>query len=264
MRTPPVETDTRDDLDTPATALQAKARQAYAQQSRRAKEDQWIVEYLPLVRHVVQKVTAHLRRPRDDDDLISAGTVGLVKAARAYDVSKHATFKTYAYIRVRGAVIDELRNRSLASTATHRLVRQIRLAYETHLAAAAQPPTDEQLAARVGISLPKYYGALEDARRQHFLSIHGLSDEEPALGNLLPADTTPSPEGEAQRHEMVDRLTLALQELPKRDRKILILYYEQDLTMKEVAQVLDITESRVSQVHASALFKLSMKLRSAP
>jgi RNA polymerase sigma factor for flagellar operon FliA len=258
-------TDTQEPVDTPPhKALRAKASRAYAQQSRRTIEDQWIVDHLPLVRHVVQKVVGTLGRARDEDDLISAGTVGLVKAARAYDASKHAEFKTYAYIRIRGAVIDELRNRSWVSANVHRLVRKIRRAYERLLAAHGRVPTDEQLAAQAGVPLDKYYRTLEEARCQHFLSIHGLSDDGPSLGCLVPADTTPTPESEAQRREMVDRLTRAIHELPERERKLLILYYDRDLTMKEVAEVLEITESRVSQVHASALMKLSLRLRSAP
>ena len=236
----------------PAGNLQAKAQEAYGQQSRQAVEDQLIVDHLPLVRHIVQKVVGNLRSRPDADDLISAGTVGLVRAARAYDPSKHTEFKTYAYIRVRGAVIDELRSQSFSSPSIRRRIHSIREAHRGLLAETGQPPTDQDLADRAGLSLQTYYQTVEEARRQHFLSIHGLSDDQPALANLLPADTT-SPDTEAARRELLRRLTQAIQELPERD-----------LTMKEVAAVLDVTESRISQVHASALFKLSMKLRNEP
>jgi RNA polymerase sigma factor for flagellar operon FliA len=219
-----------------------------------------IVEYLPLVRHIVQKVTASIGRHADTEDLISAGTVGLVRAARAYRPDKHADFKTYAYIRVRGAVIDELRSRSFASTGVHRQIRRIREAYQALMAETGQPPPDEDLADRAGLSLRGYYRVVEEARRQHFLSIHGLDEEKPCLANLIPADTT-SPEHQAEQREIVRRLTDAIQELPDRDRHVIILYYQRDLTMKEVAEALGVTESRVSQVHASALLRLSMRLK---
>jgi RNA polymerase sigma factor for flagellar operon FliA len=244
----------------PAANLQAKAREAYGRQSRQAVEDQLIIDHLPLVRHIVQKVVGNLGRRPDADDLISAGTIGLVRAARAYDPSRHTEFKTYAYIRVRGAVIDELRSQSFSSPSIRQRIRSIREAHRRHAVETGQPPTDQDLADRAGLSLRMYYQTVEEARRQHFLSIHGLSDDQPALANLLPADTT-SPETEASKRELLRQLTQAVQELPERDRKVVLLYYERDLTMKEVAAVLDITESRVSQVHASALFKLSMKLR---
>jgi len=242
------------------TPLQNKAQVAYAKQSRQAIEDQLIVDHLPLVRHIVQKVVGNLGRRMDTDDLISAGTVGLVRAARAYDPSRHNNFNTYAYIRVRGAVIDELRSQSFTSSSTRQQIRRVREAHQQFVAQAGRPPTDAELADTAGLPLQTYYRTVENARRQHFLSIHGLSEDQPALANLLPSDTT-SPDTQAEKSELLRRLTRAIQELPERDRKILLLYYERDLTMKEVGEVLEVTESRVSQVHASALFKLSAKLR---
>lgn len=254
---------TEDSVQTdPPPALRAKASEAYREQSRTAMEDELIVQYLPLVRHIVERVASGLGRRIDREELVSAGTLGLVRAARAYDTSKHAEFKTYAYIRIRGAVIDELRNLSFVSPSIHRLVRRIRRAHEAFVVDVGRPPSDEELAERAEIGIEKFYRTMEQARSQHFLSIHGLSEDQPALGNLIPADQTPSPESEAQRREQLARLTQAVKELPERDRKVILLYYERDLTMKEAAQVLGVTESRISQMHASALFKLSMKMRS--
>jgi RNA polymerase sigma factor for flagellar operon FliA len=246
----------------PARTLQAKATEAYAKESRTAREEEWILGHLPLVRHIVQRITANLTRNIDVDELISAGTLGLVKAAKAYDSSKHAEFKTYAYIRIRGAIIDELRGRSFAPPTVHRTIRMVREAYQAFVAEAGRPPEDQELADRAGLPIEKLYQSLEDARRQHFLSIHGLSEDQPALDSLLAADESESPEPEAERRELLERLTRAIQEMPERDRTLILLYYERDLTMKEVAEVLGITESRVSQMHAAALFRLSMKLRS--
>jgi len=246
--------------DAPVAKAQSQAQAAYAEESAKARQDQRIIDYLPLVRHIVGKVTANLRQRVDTEDLISAGTVGLVRAARAYKPDKHAEFKTYAYIRVRGAVIDELRSRSFASTGVHRQVRKIREAYQGLLAETGHVPDDAQIAARAGLSLRAYYRTVEEARRQHFLSIHGMDEDGPCLANLIPAESA-SPEHQAQKREMIRRLTCAIQELPDRDRHVILLYYQRDLTMKEVAETLGVTESRVSQVHAGALFRLSMKLQ---
>ena len=127
--------------------------------------------------------------------------------------------------------------------------------------AVEQSAVDAELAAEVGISEAQLYRTLQEARRTHFLSIHGLTDDQPTLGTLVPTSQDPSPDVAAERKEMSRRLAGAIKELPKRDRMILLLYYDRDLTMKETARVLGITESRVSQLHASALFKLSMELR---
>jgi RNA polymerase sigma factor for flagellar operon FliA len=245
------------------SALRARASKAYANQSREAVEERWILDHLPLVRHIVQKIASQVAKREDIEDLISAGTLGLVKAARSFDPTREAEFKTYAYIRIRGAVIDELRHRSFVPTAVHKQIRLVKNAYQQWISEHGVAPTDEQLAAAVNKPLDQLYKVLEEARKQHFLSIHGLTDESPELEAMLPADNDHCPQEEAERRETLGRLSQAIMDLPKRDRIILILYYERDLTMKETAQVLGITESRVSQLHASAMFKLSMKLKSA-
>jgi len=245
----------------PTKVLQAKATEAYATQSRETREREWVLANLALVHHVVQKIATNLPRKVEYDDLVSAGTLGLVKAARAYDPGRHAEFSTYAYIRIRGAIFDELRGRTFATPGLNRTIRKVREAHSAFLAAHGRPPEDEELAAHLGIAPARLYQVLEDARRQHFLSIHGLAEDRPALGSLLAADEDDSPEPRAERQELLARLTEAIQELSERDRDLVVLYYERDLTMKEVAQVLGVTESRVSQMHAAALFRLSMKLR---
>ncbi|MFP4141126.1 MAG: sigma-70 family RNA polymerase sigma factor [Planctomycetota bacterium] len=244
------------------STLRARASAAYANQSREAVEERWILDHLPLVRHIVQKIASQVAKREDIEDLISAGTLGLVKAARSFDPTREAEFKTYAYIRIRGSVIDELRRRSFVPTAVHKQIRTVKQAYQQWLSEHGAPPTDEQLAALLNIPIEQLYKVLEEARKQHFLSIHGLTDESPELDALVPADNDHCPQEEAQHNETLGRLSKAIMELPKRDRIILILYYERDLTMKETAAVLEITESRVSQLHASAMFKLSMKLKS--
>lgn len=246
----------------PERMLQARASQAYATQSRQVMEEELILGHLPLVRHIVSKVTDIQPGRIDVDDLISAGTLGLVRAARAYDTSRNAEFKTYAYIRVRGAVIDEMRSRSFTPSAKFSQLRRIQSAHQKLATEFGRPPSDSELAAEVGISTDQLYRMLQEVRRMHFLSIHGLVTEgESSLGSLIPPDKTPAPDVQAERREMAQKLSEAIKELPERDRMILLLYYDKDLTMKETAQVLDITESRVSQLHASALFKLSMKLK---
>ncbi len=248
-------------VDLPSPALQARASAAYAAQSRSALEEKWILDHLPLVRHVVGKILGQVGRNADADDLISAGTLGLVKAARAFDPSKEVEFKTYAYIRIRGAVLDELRGRSFVPAGIHARVRTIEGAYQRLSTELGSPPDDEQLAAAAGLSPEELYRTLEEARKQNFLSLHGLNEDAPALERLVPVTGEPGPEASVERAELIEALTAAVAALPKRDRTILILYYQRDLTMKEIAGVLEITESRVSQLHAAALFKLSVKLK---
>ena len=244
----------------PAENLRAKATEAYALQSGDSLEEQRVLEYLPLVRHIVNKITRQISPNVELDDLISAGTLGLVQAAKSFDPSKEASFKTYAYIRVRGAILDELRGSTFIPSNVYKQIRAVRRTYVKITAQKGSPPSDEELAAKLEISNEQLYRLLEQARRQHFLSIHGLSEEEPVLGTFLPPDDLPSPASQAEHKDMLARLTQVIQQLPERDRMIILLYYERDLTMKEIAKVFEVSESRISQLHASALLKLSMQL----
>jgi len=241
-------------------ALRARISEAYARQSREATEERWILDNLPLVRHIAQKIAGNLHGRVELEDLISAGTVGLVRAARAYDPGRDAEFRTYAYIRVRGAIIDELRGRSFVPMSVHKQLQHVRGVYQRLVAEQGRPPADEDLAREAGLTAEQLYRTLQEARKQHFLSIHGLGDEEPSGGSLIPIALTPSPDVQVERKELLARLAQAIAAMSKKDRTVLLLYYERDLTMKEIAAVLEVTESRVSQLHASAIFKLSMAL----
>lgn len=231
-----------------------QALRAYGSQVRQSREEQLIVQYLPLVHRIVSQVVAYLHPPLDREDLVSAGTIGLVKAARDYDASKDAEFKTYAYIRVRGAVIDELRRWSFTPPALIRQYEQARELSERILEETGLPPTDEQLAEQMEMPIEKLYQMFETVRARHFLSIHGLDDETPALGDCLAAEGTDDPSWRIEKEELIRHLAEAIQALPTKQRRIVVLYYHKELTMKEIAEVLEITESRVSQLHAAALF----------
>ena len=139
-------------------------------------------------------------------------------------------------------------------------IRQVRDVYERLTAQIGSAPSDERLAREVGLSMNQLYRLFQQARKQQFLSIHGLSDDSPVMESLIPVDKAPSPGDQLEQKEMVSRMTEVIGDLPKRDRILLLLYYERELSMKEIAQVLEITESRVSQLHAGLLFKLSAKL----
>ena len=241
--------------------LRPAAIRAYSRQTRQVRQDELIVQYLPLVHKIVQHIVSYLHPPLGREDLISAGTIGLVKAARDFDPVHQAEFKTYAYIRIRGAVIDELRGWSFAPP---QLKRQFDLAQDIVRRAAEHTgavPSDEELARQLDMSVDKMYRMFENARARHFLSIHALNDESPALAEALTAADDPRPEDGLQRRELLREVTRAIAELPKRHRQIVILYYGKELTMKQIADVLHLTESRISQLHAAALFRLSAKLK---
>ena len=241
--------------------LKNVALRTYSDQKKQSVGSEQIAELLPMVPKIAQRVITYLKPPLSFEDLVSAGTIGLVKAARDYDSSHQAGFKTYAYIRIKGAILDELRNLSLLPA---NLTRQIRNAFRLSQKIIEQTgyaPTDAELAEELGITVDKLHKTFENARAQHFVSLDGLGKDTPSLGNMLASANTMAPDEQIERTELIDKLTEAIQQLSEKQRQIILLYYQQHLTMKQIAEIFKITEPRVSQLHASALFNLSVKLR---
>ena len=242
------------------TCLKAAARSAYNEQREQSVGDDLIEQFLPMVHKIVRRAVSYLRPPLSREDLVSAGIVGLLKAARDFDASHEAEFQTYAYIRIRGAVLDELKAHSFIPSGVNKQIREaIKLRIDLTEQRGAVP-TDEELARELQISVDKLYQIYNNARAKHFLSFDHLFDDEPVSTFLVAVDT-PEPSEHIERAELVEQLTQAIQQLDERQRQLIVLYYQQELTMKQIAEVFGLTEPRVSQLHAKAIFNLSVKMR---
>jgi RNA polymerase sigma factor for flagellar operon FliA len=241
--------------------LKRAARKAYQDHHKQPLQNERVLKYLPMVAAVAERVTSYLKPPLAFEDLVSAGTIALIKAVRDYDPSRAAEFKTYAYIRIKGAVIDELRAWSFVPAGVVKQFRRMQAVFQRIIDETGAVPSDPEFAAALQISVDELYKMLELGRSQHFLSIHGGGEDSPALGKTLVDAGVIDPGRWLERAELLEYLAEAIRQLPAKQRRIIVLYYNQGLTMKQIAEVLEITESRVSQLHASALFKLSVKLR---
>ncbi len=240
--------------------LKAVALRAYSGHRHRRIGDEEILQLLPMVHKIARRAVTYLKPPLSFDDLVSAGTVGLLKAARDFDTSHLAEFTTYAYIRIKGAVLDELRRASLLPSGVNKRIGQAMKLSREIAQQTGSSPNDEELAERLGIPVEELYTLFEGARARHFTSLDGNREEQPALGEALAAADTAAPDSRIEKAEMLDKLAEAMQELDQRRLQIVVLYYHKHLTMKQIAGLLEITESRVSQLHASALVSLSAKL----
>jgi RNA polymerase sigma factor for flagellar operon FliA len=241
--------------------LKAVALRTYSGQKRQVLNEEQIIQLLPMVRKLAQRAVTYLRAPLSFEDLVSAGTIGLLKAARDYDASHHAGFKTYAYIRIKGAILDELRGLSLLPADLNKQIQNALELIRKFTEQTGTAPTDEQLAEELGITIEELYELFGNARAQRFISIDDNGQERTALRDFLPATDTLAPDSQIQQDELIAKLTDAIQQLEPSRRRIILLYYQQDLKMKQIAELMNITESRVSQLHASAIFNLSVRLR---
>jgi RNA polymerase sigma factor for flagellar operon FliA len=168
--------------------LKAVAARTYRGHKKHRVSDEEILTLLPMVRRIARRAVSYIHPPLSLDDLVSAGTIGLLKAARDFDASHQAEFKTYAYIRIKGAVLDELRRASPLPCGVNKQVRQAQELSRKIAEETGSLPTDEELARKLNISVEDVYALFENARARHFVSIDGFTGEQQAMGELLEAD----------------------------------------------------------------------------
>jgi RNA polymerase sigma factor FliA len=229
------------------------AKHAYGAVAQKERRDQLILEHLSLVRHLVGKLMAELPPGVDADNLESAGLLGLVEAAHHFDAERGTQFKTYAYTRIRGAILDELRRNCPLPQNMLRQAARIRKAYDE----LPPPVTARALAEATGLSEEEVADALAAIRMTRLLSWdeHG----EP-IGTRL--DDPQRPDRLAEKEEQKRLLVAALATLEERERMIVTLYYLEDLRLKEIAAVVHLSESRISRLLSAALFHLGEYMRS--
>jgi RNA polymerase sigma factor for flagellar operon FliA len=231
----------------------------------RGARDELVVRYAPLVKYVIGRMAISLPAAMDSDDVLSAGTVGLLHAIDRFDPDQGVRFETYALQRIRGAIIDTIRSLSPLSRGAG---RRAKLLDETTAALAqrlGRAPTREEIATELGVDLQELGRMLlESAHVIVSLDGAGGGDDESevqSLRDLLHDADQAGTDELVEENELVERLSAAIESLPPRDRLVLNLYYHEELTLKEISKVIEVSESRVSQIHTAAVMKLRGLLR---
>lgn len=232
----------------------------------RAARDELVVRYAPLVKYVIGRMAISLPAAMDSDDVLSAGTVGLLHAIDRFDPDQGVRFETYALQRIRGAIIDTIRSLSPLSRGAGRRARQLEETTAGLAQRLGRVPTHEELARELGVDQAELGRMLLESAHV-IVSLDGASaggeedgDLQP-LRDLLHDPEEASTEAVIEDNELVDRLSQAIESLPPRDRLVLNLYYHEELTLKEISRVIEVSESRVSQIHTAAVMKLRGLLR---
>lgn len=244
-----------------ATMTVAEAWARYLEDGDPACRDQLILQHTPLVKYVIGRLAIHLPQVLEFEDLLGYGTLGLIQAFERFDPSRGVKFESYAVMRIRGAILDALRAlRGLPQSVTDKAKRLQRTAMELE-SVLGRPPTDDELAEALSITTDQLNQQMADASwvtvsLDNILDTQGDGDMRALTSHRSEDDVQLM----VERRELVAELSDALKALNDRERMILNLYYREELTMREIGQVLEISEGRVCQLHARALHKLRVVL----
>ncbi len=224
-----------------------------------------IKQYSPLVKYVAGKIAVSMPPNMDYDDLVGFGVLGLIDAINKFDPYKDVKFKTYAITRIRGAIYDELRSLDWVPRSVRQKNKQLEISMRKLESSLGRTPTDEELAEDMEISLSELNTLMHKVSLTNLLNLddtnHG-NNEQSSMLDMLEAHISVQPESEIERNEIKKIVIETIKELPEKEKKVLILYYYEDLTLKEIGKVLDVTESRISQLHTRAIARLRSKLSS--
>lgn len=240
-----------------------RAVEAYQSISADAERERILLEQLPQVRYIARRIHERLPRHVPFEDLVHAGVVGLIDALNKFDQSKHVQFSSYAKFRIRGAILDSLRELDWSPRELRRKGRQVEEACRQLSSRLGHTPTENELAHEMGLPLDDLQALLGELNALEIGSLRVESPQDGKEENL--ADSVASkpeetPFFQCLRSELKDLLAQAIGELPEKEQRVLSLYYFEELTMKEVGAALGIGESRVSQIHSLAMVRLRARL----
>jgi RNA polymerase sigma factor for flagellar operon FliA len=225
----------------------------------------FIKQYAPLVKYVAGKVAVGMPHNVEFDDLVGFGVFGLLDAIDKFDPEKNVKFKTYAVTRIRGAIFDELRLIDWVPRSVRQKTREVEEAIGTLEAQLGRTATDQEIAGAMGMDEGEFLKTMMKISGTSILSLNdvwfsGDENDKVSIGDSIESPASLNPDIIVEKEEIRRIIVNAISELPDKEKKILVLYYYEDLTLKEIGKVLEVTESRVSQLHTKAILRLRAKL----
>jgi RNA polymerase sigma factor for flagellar operon FliA len=219
-----------------------------------------ITRYAFLVKRIAHHLMGRLPPSVQLEDLVQAGMIGLLEASKNYNVTKGASFETYAGIRIRGSMIDEIRKGDWAPRSVHRNTRKIAQAIREVENKTGRDARDFEVAQYMNIELAVYHQMLQDTNGTRIFGFEDLSVNQDTISEGL-VGQLPSPLDRLQKEDFQKTLSHAIASLPERERLVLALYYEEELNLREVGEVLGVSESRISQIHSQAMLRLQARMK---
>lgn len=231
---------------------------AKAYQTVYVANDNLVQEHAPLVKKIAHHLLARLPASVQVDDLIQAGMIGLIEAARNFDSTKGAAFTTYAGIRIRGAILDELRRDNWAPRSVHKNMKRLAIAVRQVENRTGRDAKSHEVAKHLGISLTEYHQVLQDLNSAKIFAFEDLGLNDDYITNN--PSSIPNPYEGMQTDDFKEKLAKEIEQLPYKEKLVLALYYDEELNLREVGEVLGVSESRISQIHSQAMVRLQSRL----
>ncbi len=232
----------------------------YSETKSEDLKENLIIKYAPLVKYVAGRLSVHINHKVEYDDLISYGIFGLIDAIEKFDYKKGVKFETYASLRIRGSIIDNLRKLDWVPRTLRQKNKQLLQASSNLESELGREPTVLELSEKLNLSLDE---TKKFIKKNSVISVISLDDylEQSHENLLVESNSIDSPETYYTRKEMQEILENAIEKLPEKEKKVITLYYFEDLTLKEISKIIGVSESRISQLHSKAVSTLKLKLK---
>jgi RNA polymerase sigma factor for flagellar operon FliA len=239
----------------------------YKSESDPRARERLVVAYSPLVKYVAGRTAAGLPPHVEEADLVSYGLVGLISAIERFDPAREIKFETYAITRIKGAIIDELRSIDWVPRSVRARAREIERANTKLEHRLQRTPTDEEMAVELSLTVPEFHEALlaishsSVAALDELWSVSDSSGDQVSLMDTIEDHNAPDPSRALDMGDLKDRIADSIASLPEREKLVIALYYYENLTLREIGEVLGVTESRISQLHTKAVLRLRSRMQ---
>jgi RNA polymerase sigma factor for flagellar operon FliA len=232
--------------------------------TKKLSREQLILEHASLIKYIAHRIALRVPPQIEVQDLIDAGVVGLIDAIEKYDPSKDVKFKTYAEFRIRGAIFDELRSLDWVPRSVRKMINKLEEAYITLEQQLGRPATDEEVAEEMDLEVEEFYQLLRQASGVSLMSIDqtlNIDNSKKTILEVTEDSHDKNPFEQFNMREMKELIAKSIDNLPEKERLVISLYYYEELTMKEIGKVMNLTESRVSQIHTKVILRLRGRLK---
>lgn len=240
----------------------------YMEESHRgalSSRDELIVSHLPLVKYLVKRIAANLPSYLDEDDLISVAVIGLITSADRFEPSRGIRFKTFAEQRIKGNIYDELRAQDWFSRSVREKYKRLEREMTSLSHKLGRDPVSEEIAAALDMELEEYFQMLGEVHSYAFMSLdESWQDDEGntvSLLDMLEDTSAGNPQNQLIKRQVVEAMGAAIDVLPEKEKLVITLYYYEEMNLKEIGEIIGLTESRVSQLHSQAILRLRSKLK---